>query len=123
MEVFRTEEYAKTGIPDAEEYYRRVILSDVHRARNLGGIFCQLLPGAKLPYHYHKNRESIIILISGEGVEIVDDRETNIKAGDVLYIPAGEKHMMVNRSKNTIRYLEFFTPTAVDIVQVTPGNP
>ena len=84
------------------------------------GTFCQLAPGGKLPYHYHEKRESIIIVISGEATEIVEGKEIPIKAGDVLYIPPGEKHTTMNRSGKGIRYLEFFTPCTVvpDVVEV-----
>ncbi len=42
-----------------------------------------------------------------------------IKAGDVLFIPAGEKHQTINRSGKDFRYLEFFTcpPLGADFVE------
>ena len=118
MEIYKMEEYAGMDIPNADTYYNRKILTDANKAKDLGGIFCQLLPGGKQAYHYHKIRESIIIVISGEATETVEDRAINIKKGDVLYIPAGEKHKMTNDGKKAIRYLEFFTPSAVDRVVV-----
>jgi hypothetical protein len=38
----------------------------------------------------------------------------------VLFIPAGEKHTTINRSKQDFRYLEFFThpPIGADFVEV-----
>ncbi len=118
MEIFKTQEYAREQIPSAGVRYRREILTKVHQAKNLGGVFCRLPPGSKLPYHYHENRESLIMVIGGEGIEGVEGKETPIKAGDVLYIPAGEKHMMMSASEEEIRYLEFFTPVATDSVEV-----
>ncbi len=118
MEMYKMEEYAGMAIPNAEAYYNQKILTDANKAKHLGGIFCQLLPGGKQAYHYHKNRESIIIVISGEATETVEDKEINIKSGDVLFIPAGEKHKMENDGKKAIRYLEFFTPSATDRVVV-----
>ncbi len=58
--------------------------------------------------------------ISGEATEIVEGEEVPIKTNDVLYIPAGEKHMTVNRTDNDFRYLEFFTCPAgtADVVLV-----
>jgi len=62
----------------------------------------------------------IIILISGEATEVIEGKETSIKAGDVLFIPAGEKHTTINRSTQDFRYLEFFTspPLTADFVEV-----
>lgn len=83
--------------------YRSEILTPEHQAKDLGGIFGLLLPGNQVPYHYHKNRESIIIVISGEAIEIIEGKEFPIKAGDVLFIPPGEKHTVVNRSGKDFR--------------------
>lgn len=120
MKIFKIEEYMKMENPNPGAPYRSEILSSSHRAKNLGGIFGLLAPGSQVPYHYHKNRESVIIVISGEATEIVEGEEIPIKTGDVLFIPAGEKHTSVNRSKKDFRYLEFFTfpPVTADFVEV-----
>ena len=44
-------------------------------------------PEANVPYHYHKDRESIVIPLSGEAVEIVEGKETVVRPGDILLIP------------------------------------
>ena len=68
------------------------------------------------------NRESVIVVISGEGTEVIDGKEIPIKAGDILFIPAGEKHTTINRSDKDLRYLEYFTcpPLGADFVEVKP---
>jgi len=78
------------------------------------------VPGSQVPYHYHERRESIIIVISGEAIEVIEGKEIPIKAGDVLHIPAGEKHTTINRSDKDFRYLEFYTspPLSADFVEV-----
>ena len=45
---------------------------------------------------------------------------SDVKAGDVLYIPPGEKHQTINRSAKDFRYLEFYTcpPIGADFVEV-----
>ncbi|MFC1943695.1 cupin domain-containing protein [Chloroflexota bacterium] len=68
-----------------------------------------LAPGTQLPYHYHDKRESIIITISGEVTEIIEGEEIPIKTNEVMYIPAQEKHTVVNKTDKEFRYLEFFT--------------
>ena len=120
MEIFRFEEFAGTENPDPGTRYRQDILTDEQKAKNLGGIFGLLPPDGKVSYHFHNKRESIIIALSGEAAEIVEGKEIPIKANDVLYIPAGEKHMMVNNTGNDFRYLEFFTypPVMSDRIEV-----
>jgi oxalate decarboxylase/phosphoglucose isomerase-like protein (cupin superfamily) len=120
MKIFGTEEYCRRPNPTPGEKYRGEILDPTDKARDLGGIFVLLVPGSGPPYHYHQKRESIIVAISGEATEILEGKEIPIKAGDVIFIPPGEKHTTVNRSDREFRYLEFFTcpPAEGDFVEV-----
>jgi len=120
MKTFKIEDYIKMENPNPGEAYRPEILTHEDRAEALGGMFGLLAPGSQVPYHYHKKRESVIIAISGEAIEVIDGKELPFKAGDIFYIQAGEKHMTVNRSGEDFRYLEFFTspPVSADFVEV-----
>ena len=120
MKIFKTDDYIKLENPNPGKPYRPEILTTEHGAKNIGGMLGLLVPGSQVPYHYHNNRESIIIVISGEATEVIEGKEIPIKAGDVLFIPAGEKHSMINRSNQDFRYLEFFTcpPLSADFVEV-----
>jgi quercetin dioxygenase-like cupin family protein len=120
MKVFKSEEYAKMENPTPGKTHRPEILTKEHGAKNIGGMFGLLPAGTQVPYHYHNNRESIIIAVSGEAIEVIEGKEFPIKAGDILFIPAGEKHTTINRSKRDFRYLEYFTypPVSADFVEV-----
>ena len=68
-------------------------------------------PGSETRFHYHKNNEVVRVVISGEATHITvtptgEKKENIIKAGDVLYIPAGEVHRLINKD---VRFLEFLT--------------
>lgn len=119
MEIIKIEEYLKLDNPTPDERYRLDLVTEKQSAINLGGFLAVLPAGKEVPYHYHEKRESLIFMISGEAVEIVEGKEFPVKAGDVLFIPAVEKHMLVNRSGEEVRYLEFFTPIQKDFVEVT----
>jgi uncharacterized cupin superfamily protein len=120
MKVFRSADYVNMQNPNPGASYRPELPLADHGAKNLGGMFGLLPPGTQVPYHYHVNRESVIVAISGEAIEIINEKETPIKAGDILFIPAGERHTTINRSKEDFRYLEYFTcpPMASDFVEV-----
>ena len=120
MKIFKSDEYIKMANPNPGQSYRPEILTKDHQAKNLGGMFGLLVAGSQVPYHYHNNRESIIIAISGEAIEVIDGKEISIKAGDILFIPAGERHTTINRSNQDFRYIEFFTfpPLSADFVEV-----
>ena len=120
MRLFRIEEYVKAANPTPGKFYRPEILTHRDGAKNLNGIFAILVPGSEVPYHYHRDRESVIIGIAGEATEVLEGKEIPIEAGDILYIPPGEKHGTVNRSGRDFRYLEFFTspPLTADFIEV-----
>lgn len=120
MKIFKSADYIKMQNPNPGQSYRPEILTTEHGAKNLGGMFGLLAPGTQVPYHYHVNRESVIVAISGEAIEVIDEKETPIRAGDILFIPAGERHMTINRSGEDFRYLEYFTcpPLGADFVEV-----
>ncbi len=120
MKMFKSEEYARMANPTPRQPYRPEILVKDDGAKSLGGMFGLLVPGSQVPYHYHNHRESVIIAISGEATEVIEGQEIPIRAGDMLFIPAGEKHTTINRSQADFRYLEFFTcpPLGADFVEV-----
>jgi quercetin dioxygenase-like cupin family protein len=120
MKIFKSEEYINMVNPTPGKPYRPEILTHEHRAKNLGGMFGLLVSGSEVPYHYHNHRESVIFVFSGEAIEVIEGKEIPIKVGDILFIPAGEKHTMINRSNQDFRYIEFFTcpPLSADFIEV-----
>ena len=109
MKVFKIEDYINMENPIPGEPYRPEILKGEDGAKHLGAMFAILSPGNRVPYHYHQKRESIITVINGEGIEIVEGEEFLIKKGDIIFIPSGKKHMTINNSDKDLRYIEFFT--------------
>ena len=109
MKMFKTEDFLKMKNPTPGEIYRSELLTSDDQANDLGAMFGIAPPKFEGPLHYHEKRESIIIILSGEGLEIYEDERVPIKAGDVIPIPPGIKHTMVNMSDNELRYIEFYT--------------
>ena len=120
MKIFKTEEYARMENPTPGAAYKPELLTRELGAKHLGGIFGLIPPGSPGVYHYHQQRESIILVIRGEAFEIIEGQEIPVREGDVLFIPAGEKHGIINRSGREFRYIEFFThpPVRADFVEV-----
>ena len=50
--------------------------------------------GESMSYHSHERREEVWTVISGSGKAIVDGMEQILRAGDVLMVEAGCKHMV-----------------------------
>jgi len=68
------------------------------------------MPGHEFPQHVHDESIDIIVVLE----EVVHLRQgihyTPLEAGDAAFIPAGEVHGTVNRSKRTARLISFQSP-------------
>lgn len=51
--------------------------------------------GNAMNYHSHERRDEVWTIISGEGRTVVDGMEQRVKAGDVITMQAGCKHMIM----------------------------
>ena len=120
LKVWKTAQYREMANPTPGKWYRAPILGNEEQAKELGGLVVILAPGKSVPYHYHKNRESLLMVLSGEAVELYEDKEYPIQAGDLIFVPAGAKHAVINRTDKEIRFLEFFThpPLERDFIKV-----
>lgn len=53
-----------------------------------------LNPGHSMNYHSHKNRDEVWVVIAGNGRTVVDGFEQLVRAGDVITMSAGCRHMI-----------------------------
>ncbi len=54
-----------------------------------------LKPGNRMNYHSHEHRDEVWTVISGKGRAIVDGKEQQVKAGDIIDMPAGCRHTII----------------------------
>lgn len=48
--------------------------------------------GKNSSYHYHSIRDEVWTIVRGEGELALDDKITRVKSGDIIHLPAGNKH-------------------------------
>jgi mannose-6-phosphate isomerase-like protein (cupin superfamily) len=56
-------------------------------------------PGQKLSYQSHKQRNEHWFFVQGEGKVILNDKEISVKVGSSVDIKIGDKHRVINTSK------------------------
>jgi 4-carboxymuconolactone decarboxylase len=75
--IFTSEDVTKQAIfPESKEY-------DINNV-NFGR-------GTRLKFHTHDS-EQILIVTAGRGIVATEQEEMTVTPGDVVFIPAGEKH-------------------------------
>jgi mannose-6-phosphate isomerase-like protein (cupin superfamily) len=64
--------------------------------------------GAASPYHMHENCEHFYFIIDGIGTVETPDGVREVKSGDMVFIPAEDKHRL--RGVTPLFYFEFQAP-------------
>ena len=107
MKVIRLGELMSRSATNPNEQNSDRIVDENDSASKLRAMFAIVprgLSGTKL--HYHTERESLILVLSGEGKEIVDGREYPLKANDLIFIRPNERHKIQNVGTTELKYLE-----------------
>ena len=89
--------------------------------------FIEVPPGKyAFGYHYHDQTEEIFYIISGEGSLRTHEGEKQVKAGDMMCFPTGEKgaHVLRNTSETeTLKFIDFGAFSShTDIVTLPDTN-
>jgi mannose-1-phosphate guanylyltransferase/mannose-6-phosphate isomerase len=63
-------------------------------------------PGQQISYQSHAQRAEHWIVVEGEAVVVLNDKEISVKKGEHIFIPKGAKHRMRNMSHQAVRFVE-----------------
>ena len=89
-------------------------------AVKLGASIDIVAPGKRsCPYHCHHAQEEMFVIIEGQGTLRVADEMLPLRAGDVIFIPAGPEypHQIINTSDAPLKYLSIGTREQPEIVE------
>jgi len=78
-----------------------------HTTAMLAGIM-RYKKGASSPYHLHQDCEHFYFIIDGTATVETADGTRTVEAGDLVFIPAEEKHRL--RATEALFYFEFQAP-------------
>jgi quercetin dioxygenase-like cupin family protein len=99
----------KNPSPGKSPYMQEVI-----SGKQLSAAGGMMEPHSQNKYHYHVFHESFFLALEGEATEIIEGKEYKLKPNDILYIAAGEKHQLINKSDREFRYFEMLVPARGD---------
>jgi len=95
-------------------------------AKQLGCGVHVVPPGKRAwPYHNHHVNEELYVIVDGEGMLRLGDREHPIRAGDIVAAPAGNRataHQIINTGQRELRYLCVSTMIPSEVVEYPDSN-
>ena len=120
--LFKQSEARQLGLPG------RKALEIVSGERGAQGLTLRLVeipvvqPGDTLRApHHHCSFEECIYTLSGEGTTFAESGEFQLKPGDTLLMPAGEKHVTRNTGSEPLMLLCFFPVANITAATPEPG--
>ena len=90
-----------------EDGYRRARLAEQAGAEHLGLTVYELPPGAGMHFHYHLQREELLVVLEGALAVRTTDGWEDVPEGEVRAFPRGERgvHGYENRTDSPVRLL------------------
>ncbi len=76
--------------------YRQVLYTGHH----LQLVIMSLKPGEEIGMEVHEENDQFFRFEEGEGKVIIDDNEYQVKEDDVIIVPAGAEHNVINTSND-----------------------
>ena len=64
----------------------------------------ELEPGSSIPLHSHPWEHEIFVL-SGQGVALSEDGETQVVKENVIFVPPNERHGFINNGNEVLRFI------------------
>ena len=74
------------------ENFRKVL----YTSKNLQLVLMSLKPGEEIGSEIHVNSDQFFRFESGKGKCIINENEYNVESGDVIIVPVGSKHNVIN---------------------------
>lgn len=81
----------------ANENFRQVL----YTAKHIQLVVMSLRPNEEIGEEVHEENDQFFRFEAGEGKAIIDGHEYSVNDGDVIIVPAGSKHNIINTSLNS----------------------
>jgi quercetin dioxygenase-like cupin family protein len=84
---------------------KRIVIGPDEGAQNFIMRVFEVAPGLTSPDHTHPWEHEVFILAGEGAARDRDGKETAIGEGMALFIPSGEKHCLINKGKDVLRFV------------------
>lgn len=86
--------------------FRRVLYTGPH----LQLVLMSLEPGGEIGEEVHEDTDQFFRVEKGTGAVLIDGRETTIKSGMGIVVPAGARHNVKNTGKDSLKLYTLYAP-------------
>ena len=66
--------------------------------------------GGAVPLHLHEREVETVYLLHGQGTLVLGREERDFEEGQVVAIPMQLEHALINKGREPIEIITFFTP-------------
>jgi mannose-6-phosphate isomerase-like protein (cupin superfamily) len=110
MDIKNLNEVAPFTTKDGSEI-RELLAHRNSAIRNQSLAEARLPVGASTQEHFHPRTEEIYYITHGAGIIRIEGETREVRAGDAIAIPPGQKHKLWNTGGETLRLLCCCAPT------------
>lgn len=101
---FKDGSFKAVDDPKAKDVEMQVLISAKDGAPNFAMRIFKVKPNGFTPHHTHPWEHEVFIL-KGEGVVLVEGKETKFKYGDAIFVPPNVMHQFKNSAKEELLFL------------------
>ena len=99
----------KTNIEDEtleNDSFRKVL----YTAKNMQLVLMTLKPGEDIGEEVHNNIDQFFRIEAGNGKSIINNNEYELSDGDIIIVPQGSKHNIINTGNVALQMYTIYTP-------------
>jgi len=96
------------GAARSNDAFRRVMLTGEHAQV----VVMTIPPGGEIGAEVHPDTDQVFLFVDGQGVADIDGQSTGVGANDLVLVPAGVRHNLLNRGEVPLRLVTVYAPPA-----------
>lgn len=90
----------------ANTLFREVVATGVHSQV----VVMSIPPGGEIGEETHDAIDQVLVIVDGEADTVVDGVAMPVSEGDLILVPAGTRHNVVNRGAQDLRLYTIYAP-------------
>lgn len=82
----------------------------LYTGQNSQVVVMSLKKGEDIGAEVHQHTDQILVIVKGWASTIIDDREEKVGEGDIVCVPAGKSHNIINSGDSELKLYTVYSP-------------